>query len=218
MLYRLHNIRVGTGEKKSKEDERTAFTFDDISILLDGLKPTGFADMVRLGLIAGGGRSGELASLRPEHISKKDDGFWIDLPGTKTDSAPRLVPISKMFDPFIQRLTDEAGEFLIPLYPDKSWETDKRRNDYINKELNRKRRDLPIVEGHRKTFHSTRYTYIELLEQAGVAISTAKLLVGHKRTDITFGSYSSGNLVDLRESVEKMRFPADISSQINASD
>ena len=74
-----------------------------------------------------------------------------------------------------------------------------------------------LPDGKRQGVHSTRYTYIELLEGAGVSLSTAKLLVGHKRTDITFGRYSAGGLVDLRESVEKMPYPAAIVNKINAS-
>ncbi|MCC4239867.1 DUF6538 domain-containing protein [Thalassospira povalilytica] len=210
-----NNIRVGTGEKKTAEDERVPFSFEDIELLLTNLRPSAFADIIRLGIIAGGGRSSELSSLKPENITKERDGYWIYLPGTKSESAPRRVPVSKRFEPFIERLLAEAGQYLVPLYPKKTWKSERDRNNYINKELNRKRRDLKMPNGNRQGVHSTRYLYIELLEGAGVSLSTAKLLVGHKRTDITFGQYSGGGLVDLRDAVEKMAYPKNIVSMIN---
>lgn len=41
-------------------------------------------------------------------------------------------------------------------------------------------------------FHSLRGTFIQSLEQAGVPRDTAKLIVGHKRRDLTYGTYSHG--------------------------
>lgn len=211
------DIKIGTGERRDAEDERLPLTFEDVETLLDRLMPPSFADMIRVSITVGGARSGEISALKPEHVYLDEDGFWVSLPGTKTGSAPRRVPVARAFDPFIKRLLDQSGEYLIPIYPDKTWTNERDRNRYINKELNRKRREIELPDGHRKSVHSARYLYTEMLEGAGVTTSTIKLLVGHKRNDITLGRYSSGSLVDLREAVEKMEFPEGLVLKIVAN-
>ena len=209
------NVRIGTGEKKADDEHERPFSFDDIRALLKGVKPRVFCDVLCLGLITGA-RSGELSSLQPGHLTKEDDGFWITIPGTKNKNAVRSVPVPRAFDPFLKRLASKAGgKHLIPLYPDKSWPTERDRNRYINKELNRKRRGVKLPESDRQGVHSTRRTYVELMEGAGVPVDTTKLLVGHSRSDITHGLYSKGAFVDLRAAVEELMYPDDIVALIN---
>jgi integrase len=43
-----------------------------------------------------------------------------------------------------------------------------------------------------KDFHALRNTFIRTMEGLEVAESTVKLLVGHKRTSMTYGHYSKG--------------------------
>lgn len=209
------NVRVGTGERKANDQHEMPFSFDDIRALLTRLEPTLFRDVFRMGLIAGGARSSEIAALRPEHLTLKADGYWVSLPGTKTNSARRSVPVPTAFNPFMDRLASQVGEYLIPLYPGKTWPNERSRNNYINKELNRKRRELRLPNQDRQGVHSTRRTYTELMEGAGVAVDTIKLLIGHKRTDITLGTYSKGMFVDLRAAVEKLEYQSDIVELIN---
>ncbi len=207
-------VRIGTGETKDPEDAERAFSFDDIRALLQGIQPTAFCDMYRLGLITGA-RSAEMSALRWEHLKRRDDGYWLTVPGTKTGNAKREVPIPSAFTPLVERLAGHDGPHLIPLYPGKSWLSDRDRNRYINKELNRKRRDLGLPDQDKQGVHSTRRTYVELMEGAGIPVDTTKLLIGHKRTDITHGLYSKGAYVDLRSAVEKLEYPADIVVLIN---
>jgi integrase len=208
------NVRIGTGERKAADEVELPFSFDDIRALLSGLEPPLFRDVFRVGLIAGGARSSEIAALRPEDLSKNDDGYWLNLPGTKTNSARRVVPVPSVFNPFMERLAAQEGPYLIPLYPAKKWPTERARNIYINKELNRKRRELKLPNQDHQGVHSTRRTYTELLEGAGVPVDTIKLLIGHKRTDITLGRYSKGAFVDLRAAAEKLEYPVDITGLI----
>jgi hypothetical protein len=48
------------------------------------------------------------------------------------------------------------------------------------------------------------------MEAAGVPESTCALLVGHKRTSITFGVYSKGERVELRDVINKLRYPPEV--------
>ncbi len=211
-------IRVGTGEVKSKTDHEMPFSFDEIDTVLKGVKPQEFADVYRFGLVSGA-RSAEMVALKPEHVTKEKDGFWVDLPGTKSECAPRLVPIPVEFNPFMERLVENSKgkNYLIPLYPKKDgkWKDERDRNRYINKELNRKRRGLKMPNSKKQGVHSTRRTYMEMLEGAGVYRDTIKLLVGHKRDDITLGTYSKGQYVDRREAAEKLKYPVKVTKLIN---
>lgn len=213
------NVRIGTGEVKGEDKEEAAFSFDDIRALLTQLEPHPFRDIIRLGLLVGA-RSSEITALKPEHVKKEDDGYWLNLPGTKTASAKRRpVPIPAAYDPFMDRLIkQQKGKWLLPFYEGREFGTDRDRNRYINKEINRKRRELGLPNSDRQGVHSTRRTYIELLEGAEVPVGTIKLLVGHKRTDITIGRYGKGQYVDLRRAAEKLEFPEDIVDLINFND
>ena len=209
------DVIIGTGERKGTDELELPFSFDDIKALLPGLKPTVFGDIYRLGLITGA-RSSELSALSPEDLVKQDDGYWLQLSGTKTKSAKRSVPVPTAFNPLMDRLASEAtGSHLLPFYPKREFPSRRDRDRYINKEINRKRRDLKLPNQDRQGHHSCRRTFIEMLEAAGVTVDTVKLLVGHKRTDITFGRYSKGQMVDLRSAVDLLEYPEGIVSMIN---
>jgi hypothetical protein len=46
----------------------------------------------------------------------------------------------------------------------------------------------------------------EVMEAAEVPESTKKLIIGHKRASLTYGHYSRGQRVKLRESINKLRY------------
>ncbi|MHC2665997.1 hypothetical protein ACVIYH_001806 [Bradyrhizobium diazoefficiens] len=48
------------------------------------------------------------------------------------------------------------------------------------------------------------------MEGLEVAESTVKLLVGHKRTSMTYGHYSKGQRVNLREAIKKVDYGVEI--------
>tara|TARA_R110001583_G_scaffold101415_1_gene247849 strand:+ start:156 stop:1379 length:1224 start_codon:yes stop_codon:yes gene_type:complete len=218
-IWSNHNyndrMKIGTGEIKSEDQSELPFSFDDINALLKGLQPNAFSQLIALALITGA-RSSEITNAKREHLSQREDGYWLDIHGTKTKSAHRSVPIPRVFNKFIQGLSARpAGSYLIPLFDGKIWENERDRARYINKEINRKRRLLDLPNAHRQGIHSTRRTYIELLEGEEVPLGTIKLLVGHKRTDLTIGTYSKGTYVNLRKAIERLSLPAYIVQAVN---
>jgi len=48
------------------------------------------------------------------------------------------------------------------------------------------------------------------MEQAKAPASTGKLIIGHKRASLTFGRYSRGERVKLREHINKLRYSTDV--------
>jgi integrase len=218
-IWSNHNyndrMKIGTGEIKTDDQSELPFSFDDIRALLKGLQPVAFKQLVALALITGA-RSSEIANAKRDRLSLREDGYWLDIHGTKTKSAHRSVPIPRAFDPFVESLRDETtGDYLVPLFEEKEWSNERDRARYINKEINRKRRLLNLPNTHRQGVHSTRRTYIELLEGEEVPLGTIKLLVGHKRTDLTIGTYSKGTYVNLRKAVECLTVPEELSQVIN---
>ncbi|HKG00941.1 MAG TPA: hypothetical protein VKB15_09990, partial [Xanthobacteraceae bacterium] len=62
------------------------------------------------------------------------------------------------------------------------------------------------VKARGEVFHALRNTFVEHMEGAGVPESTVKLLVGHARPSLTFGRYSEGARVDLREAINRLAY------------
>ena len=55
-------------------------------------------------------------------------------------------------------------------------------------------------------FHSLRKTFTEAMEAAEVPETTIKLLIGHKRSSLTYGGYSKGERVKLRKVIRKLKY------------
>jgi integrase len=61
-----------------------------------------------------------------------------------------------------------------------------------------------------KDFHALRNTFTEAMEGAEVLESTVKLLIGHKRDSMTYGHYSKGARVDLRNAIDRLTYSVDV--------
>jgi integrase len=90
---------------------------------------------------------------------------------------------------------------------------DKKRMWYVSKAFARDRKTVGVQERW-KDFHALRNTFIEVMEGADVPESTVKLIVGHKRQSITFGHYSKGTRVNLREASNKLAYNPEIMTLI----
>ena len=84
---------------------------------------------------------------------------------------------------------------------------------YVSKAFGRYRRQLGLTQPL-EDFHALRNTFIETMEGAEVPESTVKLLVGHKRESMTFGHYSKGRRVALRDSVNRLSYPEEVMALI----
>jgi hypothetical protein len=62
----------------------------------------------------------------------------------------------------------------------------------------------------RQAFHALRNTFTEAMEQAGVPESTTDLIIGHKRSSLTYGHYSKGDRVDLRSAINKLKYAPEV--------
>jgi integrase len=139
----------------------------------------------------------ELGELKSEdvHIEKR----YIDLQGTKTQSAKRVVPIHKDIVPVIEALLADGGEYLVvnghglPItYP--QWQ--RRIILPVNKLL-----------GTKHTLHDTRHTFISAAERSGLDANSIilKRIVGHSTSGNTTALYTHKNIEDLVAAIDKIK-------------
>ena len=82
---------------------------------------------------------------------------------------------------------------------------DKKRSWNVSKAFGHFTHNLKLGD-KRQTFHSLRKTFVEVMEAAEVPESTIKLIIGHARPSLTFGGYSKGERVRLRDVINKLHY------------
>ena len=149
-----------------------------------------------LTLLYTGMRVMELGELKAADVHL--DERYIDLQGTKTKSAKRIVPIHKDIVPVIESLLADGGEYLVvnghgmPItYP--QWST-KLIVDANN------------IIGAKHTLHDTRHTFISAAERSGLDANSIilKRIVGHSTTGNTTAIYTHKNIDDLLAAIDKV--------------
>jgi integrase len=159
-------------------------------------------DLAKLALVTGA-RLDELCALKADDVQERADGWWMSIPEGKTQAAVRDVPVHDSVAHVLARRKRTARTYLfeglIPGGPDKkrSWNISKVFGHYTH--------HLDLGED-RRVFHAIRNTFTEAMEGAEVPESTVKLLIGHARGSMTYGRYSKGKRVQLREAIDKLNY------------
>ena len=193
--------------KKNTGRGRTGLPDEKLLKVLEGSYSTKkfdqlIKDLVRLALLHGA-RLEELCALKKADLHQRADGYWFVIGGGKTEAAARELPVHPKAVSIIERRLKGADEFLFAgLTPGGP---DEKRSWYVSKAYGRFRNQIGV--GARfEDFHALRHTYIAMMEGIEVAESTVKLLVGHKRTSMTYGLYSKGQRVNLRKAIDKVEY------------
>jgi integrase len=197
---------IGRKSKRGEAPKRRQWTDAALKKLLSGeytqRYTTTLHDLVRLGLVTGA-RIEELCALRTSDLHERKDGWWITIREGKTEAAVREVPIHQSAAHVLLRRRKSSDAFvfdgLVPGGPDKkrSWNVSKAFGHYTRK--------LGLGED-RQVFHALRNTFTEAMEAAEVPESTTKLIIGHKRSSLTYGHYSKGERVKLRGHIKKLHY------------
>jgi integrase len=212
-------LRQGLGRKTTRGQAPQRGQWEDAGLvkLLTGEMTPQYTetlhDLIRLALVTGA-RLGELCALRTTDVKKRDDGWWwVTIREGKTRAAVRDVPIHESAAHVLERRRDSPDGFVFPgLIPGGP---DKQRSWNASKAFTRYRRKLGL-SAPGQVFHSLRNTFIEAMEAAAVPESTVKLIVGHKRASLTYGHYSQGQRVNLREAISALRYPQEVMKLIGA--
>lgn len=176
-------------ETESKKEENF-FTKADIQKLI-----AADPDDIILVLLHTGLRIGELFNLRVEdiHLDKR----YIEVHGTKTKNANRIVPIHKDIVPIIQK-NMEAGNYLFS----------NSKGNKIDYSSYTKKSFRPFMDklGFTQTPHATRHTFISLMDAAGVSSNsvTLKRIVGHANSNVTH-HYTHKEIEELIEAMDKLK-------------
>lgn len=138
-----------------------------------------------------GGRPSEICSLSEKHVVKVDGlGWWIDLPGTKTDAAPRMVPISKDLACTLLNLPEPWFTYSRRQWTE-VWHRAQVRMGWraarTNKQRGKADEDAPTLYGIRKV-------RITLWKEMGVEDEVWIALAGHENVDLTRETYDRPTL------------------------
>lgn len=167
-----------------------------------------YHDVIRLILVTGL-RIEEACQLQPTDLDEREDGYWLIIRQGKTASARREVPLrNEAIRVLKPRL---GGHFLF----NEIETTGRRRSSVVTGSFGDARQRL----GFGKTgqnFHVLRNTFIAAMEGEGVPESTVKLIVGHKRSSLTYGHYSRGQRVDLRDAIQRLRYGDEVMRLLNS--
>jgi integrase len=107
----------------------------------------------------------------------------------------------------------EGDRYLIPnLIPGG---VDQKRGHHVSKAYGRFRRNVG-VSGETQKLHALRNTFVAMMEGNEVPESTVAHIVGHKHPTMTFGHYSNGERVKLRDAINKLDYGPEVMSAIEA--
>ncbi|MDR7040428.1 integrase [Methylobacterium sp. BE186] len=202
------------------EAVKRAFTDDEVATLLNGLTDPLIADFCRFAALTGMRRE-EIATLRVRHVRS---GI-IKVPGTKTVSAAREVPLhSDLVSLVDRRITGKGVEdFVFHELPPQTSKA-RGRGAPITQAFTRQRRKLGVedrFESERQSrvdLHSFRRWFSrkaqEALEAGGVGFTdwTISDVLGHSRENrpggMTMGRYAgSSDMKAKRSCIEAVRLP-----------
>lgn len=151
---------------------RIPFTKAQIETLWANVDTLPGVDSVLI-MIYTGVRPSEFLSIESEHVHLAER--WIDLHGTKTKAAKRIVPIHKRIAPLIERRLGSG-----PLFRENGAGVTYKR--YLRTVWNPIKYALDLKD---LSPHCARHTAVSLMTAAGVDSRLLKMIVGHSDGSVT---------------------------------
>ena len=157
---------------------KTAIPLDDREKLWQAIEGGDQAAEIAMIYLYTGMRASELLEMKKENVNLS---ARIMVGGLKTDAGKdRRIPIHKCIIPFVERLMQTDGDYLIMQYS--SGKPKKMSYPYFTRTT-----WAPLMErlGMNYTPHYGRHTCATMLREAGVEEDLRKLILGHANGDIT---------------------------------
>jgi integrase len=191
-------VKEPPNRKKGKDDLRQRFRPEDAVKIYQTAAAKGDTSLAAAIMIAmySGARIEGVAQLTTKDIgTDPDTGIRFMRMDDKTAAGDRFVPIHSEISGVIDQLSQDAGQdgYLIASNAKNKY---GERSQPIGKRFGRLKTDLGFDS--RYVFHSLRKTVAHLLETAECPPGVAKDLIGHAKTDMTFGIYSGETRMDHR--------------------
>lgn len=193
-----HRVRDPANRRKTKEQERQRFRPEDVVRCWLAAEQNGdshLAAAIRIAAYSGARIEG-VAQLRATDVRVDPDTRILFMRmDDKTAAGNRFVPIHPQVSALIKRLIKSADSegFLIHSAAKNKY---RERSQPIGKRFGRLKTGLGF--DHRYVFHSIRKTVAHLFETAECPPGVAKDIIGHAKTDMTFGMYSGETRMDHR--------------------
>ena len=189
-------------EKETATRGHINFNDQEMETLWNNIDSFRFVDWILIQCYMGW-RPQELAKLRIEDVNLSEQYIT---GGMKTDAGKnRVVPIHPRIKSLVQKNYDQAislGSIYLFNDPDAVKGGMTITYDKYAGRFAKIMTALGMREDHRP--HDPRTTFITMAKKAGVDEYVIKLLVGHKITDITDGTYTKRDIEWLRTEMEKM--------------
>jgi integrase len=203
-------VRNPANRRKTKDEQRQRFNPDDVARLEQAAAANGDNSLAAAIKIAAysGARIEGVSQLRKSDIrTDPDTKIQFMRMDDKTAAGDRYVPVHPKISHLLGNLIKGAEDdgYLI-----KSTAHNKygERSQPIGKRFGRLKTDLGF--DHRYVFHSLRKTVAHLFETAECPPGVAKDVIGHAKTDMTFGIYSGETRMDHRAKwlAKAIRYPS----------
>lgn len=181
-----------TSEKKAKK--KVPFSREEVQKLWDNLDNYEFIDSYLI-MIYGGMRNEELREMRKEDVHLEER--YIELRGTKTEAAERLVPIHKKIAPLLEKRLTGDSEYLFPSTRGNpiSYNPYRNRFDKVMEDLN--------LYPH--TPHECRHSFSTYAKASGLDNLYVKKIMGHKSQDLTGDVYTHAFIEDLVKQIDMFK-------------
>lgn len=192
-----------TSEKESKE--KNPFTRDEVQLVWDNLewvhkleRKSALSDVALMDsvviMLYTGMRISELLELKAEDIHLEER--WIDLRGTKTAAARRIIPIHQKIIPLIKRrIVLNSTGYIFKDNNDKKI----KYNGYMTSFFE------PMCDAFstKHTPHECRHSFATYAAASRMNPILVKKILGHSAQDLTQDTYTHAMVEDLVEEIEK---------------
>ena len=168
-----------------------------------------FLQLYTLGFITGM-RLDEITSLRPRDLAEITGGLAITVRKAKRASSLRTIPVVHPAAVSIlkARKAQQADPGGMLFSECASGGYDSKTSAHVQKAMTNERKRLKFTA---TDFHSTRRSFMTLLENAGTDVVMSMRYVGHRVPTLFHGTYSDGATVaTLRQIADVVRYPADV--------
>lgn len=188
----VHKNPVQFAEKMRRttpKNRKEAFTAEEVRLLMQHLPEDRVGISIRL-MLGTGMRTQELLALQPKHIAADGSKIVVEqavslVKGTVVVGTPksfdsyRCIPVPTSLRKYATMLRDTENDYV--------WEAGKKGQPCNPSHFRDQfKKAITNISGVRTlTPHSCRHTYVTMMHELGVDISTIQSIVGHADTEMT---------------------------------
>lgn len=203
--------RAGTGASESKRGWRPAeleklFSAPDEARVVHYSRKL-FRELYTLGLTTGM-RLDEIVSITPSAVEVSKGAYWVSIEASKTDAGVRCIPVvHKAAVAVLKRRIEAQKVGSQSIFPEcRPGGPDNKLSWHVQKAMGRDRDRLGF--GPEVDFHSTRRTFLTMMDNSGAEIAHVQRYVGHRVPTMMHTVYSDGSSKErLLKVARAVRYP-----------